>query len=37
MDMEREAYMFLNHDWPNIVMAKHFGILDNVLDIKEKK
>lgn len=37
MDMENEAYMFLKHDWPNIVLAKQFGILDQVIDIVEKK
>lgn len=37
MSTELEVNKWLIHDWPNIVMAKQFGILDKVLEIEEKK
>jgi len=27
--MENEVYKFIEHDWPNIVLASQFNTLDN--------
>ena len=27
--MDNEVYKFIEHDWPNIVMASQFGTLDS--------
>ena len=32
-NIDNEVYKFLYHDWPNAVLAKQFGFLDN----KEEK
>ena len=34
--MDNEVYKFLYHDWPNAVLAKQFGFLDDKEGVKSE-